>query len=49
MLVLGGLAEQRLGDRRVDVDDRLRHALAAVALLVAVAQLDHFVRARRRA
>ena len=34
-------------DHLVDVRDRLQHALPAVAPLVAVAQLDRLVRARR--
>ena len=42
-LVLGLHAGQRLEDLAVDRLDRLEHALAAVALLVAVAQLDRLV------
>src|SRR6516164_3926688 len=45
----GILAEERLPERRVDVLDGPQHALAAVALLVAVAQLDRLARAGGRA
>ena len=44
-LVLGVQADERVEDFAVDGVDRLAHALAAVALLVAVAQLHRFVRA----
>jgi len=43
------LADQRFRDRPFDVLDRLLDALAEVARLVAVAQLDRFVLAGRRA
>ncbi len=39
-------ARQAIHDLAVDVGDGLRHALAAIALLVAVAQLDRLVDAR---
>ena len=42
-------ARQQVHDLAVDRADRLQHALAAVALLVAVAQLDRLVRAGRGA
>ena len=42
---LGVHAVERLADLAVDVLDGLVHALAEVALLVAVAQLDGLVRA----
>ncbi len=42
-------AEQFARDRPVHVGDRLRHALAEVALLVAVAHFERFVLACRRA
>src|SRR4029078_2349024 len=41
-------ALQRRGDLAVDVRDRLRHALAAVALLVPVPQLARLAHAGRR-
>jgi hypothetical protein len=41
-------AEDRLGDLGVDVLDRLLHALAEEALLVAIAQLHRLARAGRR-
>src|SRR5690606_18860602 len=41
-------ADERLLELAVDVRDRLRHALAEVAALVAVAQLHCFARAGRR-
>jgi hypothetical protein len=48
--LLGGVEPQdRLADLGVDVLDRAHDALAEVALRVAVAQLDRFLRARRRA
>ena len=40
---------QRLGDRRVDVADRLRHTLAAIARLVAITQLNRLARSGRGA
>ena len=44
--LVGGVdAGQRVGDLAVDGLDRLQHALAEVAALVAVAQLDRLVRA----
>ena len=43
VLVGGFVAGQRVEDLAVDGIDRLEHALAAVAALVAVAQLDRFV------
>ena len=44
--LLGGVqAQHGLGDLGVDVLDGLEHALAQVAVLVAVAQLDGFARA----
>src|SRR5438105_13856952 len=39
------MAEQRLPQHGVHMLHRLEHALAAVALLVAIAQLDRFARA----
>ena len=48
-LVLGVHAGERIEDLAVDGVDRLEHALAEVALLVAVAQLDGLVRAGRGA
>ena len=47
--LIRGLARERRGDLAVDVGDRLLHALAEVALLVAVAQLERFPHARRGA
>ena len=42
--LFGGVdADQRFGDLAVDGGDRLEHALAHVARLVAVALLDRFV------
>ena len=48
-LVLGIHARQRVIDLAVDRLDRLQHALAAVAGLVAVAQFDRLVGSGRRA
>ena len=48
-LVLGVHAADRLEDLAVDGLDRLQHALAEIARLVAVAQLDRLVRAGRGA
>src|SRR5690606_27211466 len=48
-LVLRVQADQRGRDLPFDVCDGLRHALAEVALRVAVAKLHGFARARRRA
>ena len=45
-LVLGVHAGERIEDLAVDGTDRLEHALAEVAPLVAVAQLDGLVRTR---
>src|SRR6185295_20404015 len=45
----GVQAEHGLGDLGVDVLHRLQHALAEVAALVAVAQLDRLARAGGRA
>ena len=42
-------ADDGLGDLAVDVRDRLEHALAEIALLVAVAQLERLALAGRRA
>ncbi len=42
-LVAGVVADQGRGDLRLHVGDRLEDALAAVALLVAVAQLERLV------
>ena len=44
-LLLDGLIAQRLEDFAVDGLDRLLHALAEIALLVAVAQFDRLMRA----
>ena len=46
-LVVGFQPHQRLGDLLVHVDDRVLRALAHVAVLVAVAQLDGFERSGR--
>ena len=46
-LLGGAQAGQRVADRAVHRVDRAAHALAAVALGVAVAQLDRLVRAGR--
>jgi hypothetical protein len=43
LLVVGVETLERIGDRRVDVRNRLLHSLAEVARLVAVAQLDRFL------
>ena len=48
-LISGGHAADLRLDLAVDVDDRVAHALAAVALAVAVAQLDRLVLAGARA
>jgi hypothetical protein len=49
-VLLGGVeAQHRLGDLGVDVLHGLEHALAQVALRIAVAQLDGFARAGGRA
>ncbi len=48
-LVFGIEAEQGVGNRPVDRVDRLQHALAEIAVLVAVAQFDRLVRAGRGA
>jgi len=48
LLLQGVQAHQRLGDRLVDVLDCLQHTLAAVTLLVAVAQLDRLMLAGGR-
>jgi len=42
VLLFCGLAEKGFGERLVDVLDGLEHALAEVALLVAVAQFNGF-------
>ncbi len=44
-LLLDGLVAQRLEDFAVDGLDRLLHALAEIALLVAVPQFDRLMRA----
>jgi hypothetical protein len=44
-LLLGIEADDGFGDLGIDVLDRLHHALAEIAALVAVAQLDGFARA----
>ena len=46
-LIVGFQPHQRLGDLLVHVDDRVLRALAHVAVLVAVAQLDGFERSGR--
>ena len=48
-LILRVVAEQRVAQHRIDVADGLQHALAEVARLVAVAQLDRLARAGRGA
>ena len=48
-LLLDGLIAQRLEDFAVDGLDRLLHALAEIALLVAVPQFDRLMRAGRGA
>ncbi len=48
-LVLGVHADQQVGNRLVDGFDSVQHALAQVTVLVAIAQLDRFMRARRSA
>ncbi len=47
--LIGLASRQRRGDLAVDVADRLRHALAEIAALVAVAQLERLALAGRRA
>ncbi|ABC63239.1 probable phosphopyruvate hydratase [Erythrobacter litoralis HTCC2594] len=48
-LIFGVEAQQRVGDRRVDRIDRPCDALAEITPLIAIAQLDRFMRAGRSA